>query len=248
MSHTPKAIFFDMDGTILDWQSGMEESWIAACEQHCDGNYVPAEVHEAIRTRRTWFWGDQDRANAGRMDLDAASREIVRAAFQDLGLRDVGLAHRISDDYRALRDVAIAPYPGSIELLTDLRSSGMRMALITNGAAVSQRRSVERFALAQYFDCVIIEGEFGVGKPDERVFRHALASCGVDPHVTWMVGDSLEADVAPAVRLGMHAVWIDSSGGFDGAGAQLPELLGEWSHEIRPHRVIRSIDQLLRTT
>ncbi|MEX2227039.1 MAG: HAD family hydrolase [Dehalococcoidia bacterium] len=240
MTEQPKAIFFDMDGTILDWQSGMEESWLASCEQHCAGGYVPAELHDAIRVRRTWFWGDPERANAGRMDLDASSREIVRRAFDDMRIKSVELAHRISDDYRALRDLAIAPYPGAIELLAGLQSRGTRMALITNGAAISQRRSVERFALARYFDCVVIEGEFGVGKPDERVFQHALASCGVEAADTWMVGDSLEADIAPAVRLGMHAVWID------GAGELAPtEALRDRNAHVRPHRVIKRIDELM---
>jgi putative hydrolase of the HAD superfamily len=245
MNVEPQAIFFDMDGTILDWQTGMEESWLASCEQHCDGGYVPAELHEAIRVRRTWFWSDTERANAGRMDLDAASREIVRHAFEDMGLADLERAHRIADDYRALRDVAIAPYPGAIEMLTGLRARGMPMALITNGAAVTQRRSVERFDLARFFDCVIIEGEFGVGKPDERVFRHALAACGVGAPGTWMVGDSLEADIAPAVRLGMHAVWIDARGAIDGAGGAAPvEALRGAGEDGRPHRVIARIDQL----
>jgi putative hydrolase of the HAD superfamily len=245
MNVEPKAIFFDMDGTILDWQTGMEESWLASCEQHCDGGYVPVALHEAIRVRRTWFWNDAERANAGRMDLDEASREIVRRAFEDMGLADRELAHRIADDYRALRDVAIAPYPGAIELLADLRGRGMPMALITNGAAVSQRRSVERFDLARFFDCVIIEGEFGVGKPDERVFEHALASCSVEAASTWMVGDSLEADIAPALRLGMHAVWIDASGSFDGANGAAPvEALRDRGAGERPHRVITRIDQL----
>ena len=82
MTATPKAIFFDMDGTILDWTTGMEESWLASCELHGPGGELtPAELHAAIRERRTWFWGDQKRAYRGRMDLDGASREIVRRAL-----------------------------------------------------------------------------------------------------------------------------------------------------------------------
>ena len=52
MPPQPNALFFDMDGTILDWQTGMEESWLAACEAHRDGSYEPAALHSAIRTRR----------------------------------------------------------------------------------------------------------------------------------------------------------------------------------------------------
>jgi putative hydrolase of the HAD superfamily len=230
----PRAIFFDMDGTILDWRSGMEESWLASCEAHADGGlFVPTALHDAIAKRRTWFWDDQQRALAGRMDLDGASREIVRRAFEDLGLARDDLAHRIADDYRRRRLEIMAPYPGAIDVLATLRARGVAMALITNGNAVSQRHSVERFGLAQYFDCVIIEGEFGVGKPDERVFRHALASCDVEPAETWMVGDSLEADIVKPLELGLHTVWIDEQ------GQGLP-----YDDHPRPHRIVKAITEL----
>lgn len=228
----PDAIFFDMDGTILDWQTGMEESWLAACEAHGDGSFAPTRMHEAIRARRTWFWDDAERSRTGRLDLDAASREIVRHAFADLGLAAADVADRLADDYRARRTELIAPYPGAIEALEALRARGLRMALLTNGGATSQRQSIERFGLERYFDCIVIEGEFGAGKPDERVFRHALAATGCEPARAWMVGDNLEADIAPAVQLGLHAVWVTNDGSAPTDG-------------VRPHRVVRSIAELV---
>ena len=234
MNPQPAAIFFDMDGTILDWQTGMEESWLASCEAHCDGSFEPARLHEAIRARRTWFWEDPERARAGRMDLDGASREIVRRAFADGGLQGIDLAHRIAVDYRARRTAVLAPYPGAVETLEALRAQGVRLALLTNGEAANQRRSVERHGLARHFDCIVIEGEFGIGKPDERVFAHAMRALSCGPEATWMVGDSLEVDIAPALSLGMHAVWVD------GAGLGLPE-----GAPVRPHRVVQAISELV---
>ncbi len=234
MDPKPAAIFFDLDGTILDWQSGMEETWLAACEAHCDGSFAPTDMHEAIRARRTWFWDDLERELRGRMDLDEACREIVRRAFEDLGLTGVGVAQRIADDYRAERRESIAPYPGAIETLEAMRTRGIPMALITNGEARNQRRSVERYDLGPFFECIVIEGEFGVGKPDESVFNHARQALGAPFESTWMVGDNLEADIAPAVALGMHTVWVDSehAGLPDGTPAQ-------------PHRVVREIRELM---
>ena len=234
MGPLPAAIFFDMDGTILDWQTGMEESWLEACEAHGDGSFAPEDMHAVIRTRRDWFWDDPERAHRGRMDLDAASREIVRHAFADAGLDAVEVAHRIADGYRARRAAHLAPYPGAVETLRTLRGRGVRLALLTNGGAESQRRSVEQNALSQYFDCIVIEGEFGVGKPDERVFTHTLEALSSTPAATWMIGDSLEADVAPALALGMRAIWVD------GAGAGLPE-----SAPVRPHRIVRAIREII---
>jgi putative hydrolase of the HAD superfamily len=236
MTDTPGAIFFDMDGTILDWTTGMEESWLESCVEHHDASWAhtPEQVHAAIRVRRLWFWNDVERATRGRMDLDMASREIVRHAFADLAISDHERAHRLADFYRALRATRIFPYPGAIETLEALRSRGVRMALLTNGEARNQRRAVVAHGLEQYFDCIVIEGEFGCGKPDERVFRHALKTLDADPARTWMVGDSLEADIAGAHTVGLHAIWIDEKG--EGVPADAP---------VRPHRIVRTIAELV---
>jgi len=232
----PAAIFFDMDGTLLDWQTGMDQHWRDVCELGCaDARGLEAGVlYDAIVERRTWFWADPARAKDGRMDLNEASRQIVLHAMRDLAHNDEALAGRIATEYRARRLAAIACYPGAIDVVREVRRRGIRTALITNGGGTAQRHSVERFGLDALFDCIVIEGEFGCGKPDERVFRHALASCDVRPSDAWMVGDSLEADIATPVDLGMHAIWIDE------AGNGVPE-----GSAIRPHRIIRSVTELL---
>jgi putative hydrolase of the HAD superfamily len=233
----PRAVFFDMDGTILDWQVGMEHSWQAACREACAGHdVVDSDVLlMAIKTRRDWFWSDAERSRTGRLDLDEATRAIVLHAFADCGHDDEPLAGAIARDYRARRMATMAPYPGAIETLATLRTRGIKMALITNGGAASQRQSVERFGLAPYFDCIVIEGEFGCGKPDERVFRHALESCGCEPGDAWMVGDNLHADIETPRRLGMYTVWVR-----DPAGDVIAPPT-----QAQPHRTVRSIAELV---
>ena len=54
----------------------------------------------------------------------------------------------------------------------------------------------DRFHLDRFFDCIVVEGEFGCGKPDERVFRHALSTVACDACDAWMIGDNLECQVA----------------------------------------------------
>ncbi len=230
------AVFFDMDGTLLDWQAGMDDSWRAVCADAADDlPTVDADLlFRAVVDRRRWFWSDAERSATGRMDLTEASRRIVEAALRDLGVDAPAIALRTASDYRARREASITVIPGAIETLERLRAHGIATALITNGAAISQRRSVERFGLARYFECIIIEGEFGFGKPDERVFRHALAVVGERPGRAWMVGDNLDADIETTMRLGMHTVWIDEAGGG------LPA-----SSAVAPHRIVRSVAELL---
>ena len=106
----------------------------------------------------------------------------------------------------------MAPLPDAIDTVRWLRDSGRRLALLTNGAAVAQRKKISRFELADLFDAILVEGELGFGKPDERVYRRALNALDVKPSDAWMVGDHLELDVAAPQKLGMSGVWIDARG------------------------------------
>src|SRR3990172_6080875 len=63
------------------------------------------------------------------------------------------------------------------------------------------------------FDCILIEEEFGAGKPDERIFRHALEKLNVAPSNAWMVGDNLERDIGGAQAVGISGIWVDWRGG-----------------------------------
>ena len=105
---------------------------------------------------------------------------------------------------------------------------------MTNGGAAGQRAKIERYDLEPLFDYILIEGEFGVGKPDRRVFEHVLERLDVAPRDAWMVGDKLDFDIATPKLLGMHTVWIDVK--RTGLTADAP---------AHPDRVIRSIAELL---
>ena len=70
-------------------------------------------------------------------------------------------------------------FPGAHEAIDTLKTLGVKLALVTNGAADTQRAKVERFELAHRFDHIQIEGEHGFGKPEERAYLHAMAALGV---------------------------------------------------------------------
>ena len=72
-------------------------------------------------------------------------------------------------------------FPGAHDAIDALKARGVKLALVTNGAAGTQRAKVERFALTHRFDHIQIEGEHGFGKPDERAYLHAMQALGVTP-------------------------------------------------------------------
>jgi len=232
----PRAFLLDLDDTILDDSTRVHESWREACATHA-ARLAPLDVAvavAAIRKKSKWFWDDPDRHREGRLQLDAARREVVRLALRELGVEDADLADGIGDAYSHYRDIGMEPLPDAIETVRWLRESGRRLALITNGAAVAQRRKITRFEIADLFDAIFVEGELGFGKPDERVYRRALSALEVKPADAWMVGDNLEWDVAAPQKLGMTGVWIDARGrGISDQSAVKPDYIVRSLAELR---------------
>lgn len=232
----PSAMLIDLDDTILDDTGGMFLCWESACKHFAGpSNLDEARLYAAITRFREWYWSDPDRHREGRHDLRAASAHIVEMALESMSVVDAILARAIADHFRDQRDELIAPFPGAIETLDTLRQAGVRLALLTNGSAVAQRHKIDRFDLTRHFDCILVEGELGFGKPDERVYRQALEALKVRPIESWMVGDNIEWDVATPQRLGIRGVWVNRS------GAELPVSFAS----VVPHRVIKSFSELL---
>ena len=235
MTKLPKAILFDLDDTIIAFTEGAEPTWRTIAYQFADklSGTTPAALLEALNNSRSSFWADPERHREGRMNLVAARRRITANALATLGCSEESLSMEIADSYDQLREESIRLFPGAIETLISLTEKGIRLALVTNGSIDTQRAKIERFNLAQYFEVILIEGEFGLGKPDERVYLEVLVRLGVGPEDTWMIGDNLEWDVEQPQRLGLTAIWVDF------ADEGLPR-----DSTVKPDRTVRSISEL----
>ena len=210
----PRQIIFDLDDTILDYSAPAEKLWTRLYPVYARKTGVEVErLQRAVDASRRWYWSDLDRFREGRLDILRARRIFVRAGFENLGLRDESLADELADDFSRERELVVQPFDGAVEALEILRSDGAAMVLLTNGEARLQRAKIERFGLERFFRTVLIESETGVGKPDPRAHRAALAALGAAPEQSWMVGDDLDFDIRPAKVLGMRAAWIRASAG-----------------------------------
>jgi putative hydrolase of the HAD superfamily len=223
----PSFIILDLDDTILDYSAPGEKIWKRLYGEYSRRLEIPvAQLQRVVDDSRRWYWSDVDRFREGRLDLKRARRIFLRDAFGKLGRTDWETADEFADTFTRDRETAVQPFDGAIDALQAFRSGGSRMALLTNGESSVQRAKIERFRLAPFFDAVFIESETGIGKPDPRAHRAALASLGVEPPQAWMIGDDLEFDIRPAKALGMLTAWIhDPAGGpTDAADCSVPSL------------------------
>jgi putative hydrolase of the HAD superfamily len=239
MRNLPRAMLIDMDDTILSAYGRPELAWnTIATEFAGDLAEIPPQlVASEILTFARNFWSSAE--PAWRLKLGEARRLTVKGGFSALAAAGHAalpddLANRLADRFTTYREEEMFVFPGAHEAIDKLKALGVKLALVTNGAADTQRAKVERFELAHRFDHIQIEGEHGFGKPEERAYRHAMAALGVSAPETWMIGDNLEWEIEAPQRLGIYAIWMDVHG--DG----LPE-----GSTVKPDRIIRSLTELL---
>jgi putative hydrolase of the HAD superfamily len=207
----PAAIIFDLDDTIVDDSGAVAACWQEVCLEASEriDRLDPSTLLSAIEHERDWYWSDPSRHREGRLDLRAASTLIVDKALISLGYEIPGAGAKIADRYRDLREERLTLLPGALETIEWFRDKGVRLGMATNGGATGQRAKIERFGLAPFFDRIIVEGEFGIGKPHREVYETLFASLGAEPAKTWSVGDNLEWDVGAPQSFGAYGIWVD---------------------------------------
>lgn len=223
-----------MDDTLLDTSGGVSEAWRLTTETFAPGLGVEADVlARAIRETMVEFWKDESAVEHWRTRLHDARVYNVEQTLMAQQL-DVTHAQAIADTYWDAQSSRMRLFDDSVATLGRLRDEGFRIGLITNGPAEMQRWKIGRFELERHFDVIVIEGEFGHGKPHPGVFQHAMASVGSHGAESLHIGDNLYADVGGAKRAGMQAAWIHRD-----------RLEMKETPELAPDRVFANLGDLL---
>ncbi len=156
-------------------------------------------------------------------DLSALRRESIRLALYRAGedplLADAAFEAFFAERQRVTLFEDAAP---ALEFL----ARRFPLVSVSNGNA-----DVQRVGLAGYFRASISARDFGVGKPDPRIFHAAAGALDVPPEAVLHVGDDATLDALGALNAGMQAAWINRS-----------EHL--WPHEQEPHLTIATLAEL----
>lgn len=158
-----------------------------------------------------------------RHDLSALRRESIRLALYRAG-EDPLLAEAAFEVFFAERQ--------RVDLFEDcapaLEFLAARYPLVSlsNGNADLRRIGIDRFFRAQ-----VCAREFGVGKPDPRIFLAAAGAVEVAPQQVLHVGDDATLDVLGALNAGMQAAWINRTDAL-------------WPHETQPQVTVASLAEL----
>lgn len=218
-----KAITLDLDDTL--WPIGptirrAEEvlaTWLAQRAPRAAAVFADPQARLAVRAQVV-----QARPDIGH-DLSAIRLESIRAALHQ-AQEDTTLAEHAFDVFFAER-MRVELFDDVLPALTALAARYPLLA-VSNGNA-----HVTRVGLGDFFAHSLSASDFGVAKPDARIFHAAAGMAGVAPHEVLHVGDDAAMDVLGALGAGMQAVWIN-------------RIQHTWSHDVQPHHTVTDLTEL----
>ena len=85
-----------------------------------------------------------------------------------------------------------------------------RLAVVSNFTG-NLERCLDELGLLHFFGAITDSAVVGRSKPSPELFVDTLRRLGVPPERAWMVGDNFEADIRPALTLGLRACWLASA-------------------------------------
>lgn len=183
------AVVFDLGGVLIDWNPRHLYRQLFADEQ---------EMEHFLATVCTLEWHVAH-------DLGEDTKESC-AALALAHPEHADLIHAWADRSEDMIGGAIA---GTVALLADLTSRGVRCYVLSNMERETFPVRRERFEFMEWFDGHLISGLEGVVKPDPRIFRRLLRRFDLQPSRTLFIDDDA-ANVEAATALGIHAMLFES--------------------------------------
>jgi putative hydrolase of the HAD superfamily len=205
---TLEAVVFDWGGTLTAGATlvtfELEDMWRASARR-----LDPAredELTAALFAAERRFW-DQTMTTL----VSGTLAELLAVASKDIGL-DVtdALLEEAATHHLDAWTPHIQHDPDAVAVLTELRSRGLRTALLSNThwPRAFHEHFLERDGLAVLLDARLYSSELRHMKPHPSVFIEALDAIGVtDPANAVFVGDRPYDDISGAKGVGMRTVW-----------------------------------------
>ena len=182
-----RAIIFDLDGVLADsepWWNQIDAKLLSEyganyCGEHHQ-NVLGVSYRLAIEFYKKTF------------GISAPTEELMKRRGE------------IATEFFATK---IGLFPGTKEVLDDVRKMDLRRALATSSVSASARPFLERHGLTNFFDVIVTGDEVEHGKPAPDIYLCAAEKLRVSPNECLVIEDALSG-IAAAKAAGMRVAAI----------------------------------------
>ncbi|MDB6352426.1 HAD family hydrolase [Trichococcus sp. K1Tr] len=198
-------ILFDLDDTLYDTASPFfqvlenyrlensysEEATFALFREHCDAAF--------------------DLFSSGVLTLAESHIMRTQHTFADLGLAlTTEEAMHFQETYQK-RQAEITLSPGIEQLLNELESRSIPIAVFTNGPEKHQMKKFNALGLERWVPParIFISEKIGCPKPHAEAFAHVQEALNATPGELLFIGDTYETDIIGGQAAGWTTLWYN---------------------------------------
>ena len=185
----PKWIFFDLGWTLVD-ETEAHRSRLIKTSLMLVRFGMACSVDQLIalcEVAATGFAPSPFHEMLTRLGLSASQVDAIKSSV-----------HYAKEYERLYADVA--------ERLAEL-STQFRLGIIANQSKGTENR-LAQWGIRKHFSLIFASAEFGLSKPDSRIFAAAVSRAGCQPGEAIMVGDRIDNDIGPARLAGWRTVRV----------------------------------------
>jgi putative hydrolase of the HAD superfamily len=124
----------------------------------------------------------------------------------------------------------LRPFEDVIPLMEYIKSRGWACGIVTQGWTTKQAEKLVRLGLVSLLDrdAIFISDTIGINKPNPKLYQLAARTLDLVPSQVMYVGDNPVHDIAPAMKLGMPAVWARRSSKWNGDEVEATHIVDDF--------------------
>jgi 2-haloacid dehalogenase len=199
----PRVFMFDAYGTLFDVKSAVDAA---------GGPLGPQIAGFSALWRQkqleyTWTYSAMGFAGDPAHNFEQLTARALDFAIASFGINPPGMRDALLIAYQTLR-----AYPDVPPTLRELKGSGNRVAIFTNGTQGMIDAAVDAAGLRAAVDLIITVEPTGFYKPTRQVYEHARAQAGIAQLADAVFVSSNRWDIAGAAAFGFTPIWVNRSG------------------------------------
>ena len=190
-----KAIIFDYDGTLSNRIESAYKKYQVDCRllfSNLDPNGI--ELEAIVQRCMTWD------------EFGTINKKHIYEQLNKAYNLNINVDEWVDNWYKTFHKYQVLQRDCK-EILQKL-SKKYRLGCITNGNSFTQHIKLDETGLKDYFEVVLVSGDYGIHKPDKEIFLMASDKLGIKPEEIAFIGDTFATDILGAHRAGMHPIWF----------------------------------------